>query len=325
MAEYSLPPQLQQGAPDVAQKFLSGVQLGASIGEAKNRLAQSQQQFAVEAQQKQDQITASALKEAQELAVSKAYNDQQISLKQQALEIADKKVGAETIKAARQFQAQQAYQKDFQDLVSTGMSEDDAAKSAMFRNLGMFGTGAGGGAAAMRAVTGQRKYEAPQVMKGPGGENVFWSPSTPHFQIGKAPASVPDAASFQASPLTDTTGKALPGKYTVPGPGGTRRVITTSAKNPNAEAIKSLEGGQYGLWLTTGKDPKTQTPEYKAAKAQYQQLKSGAASPATDTTTGAAPAAAGERVKVRSPDGSTGSIPKSQLDDAIDAGYEQVE
>ncbi len=150
---YSIPSWLEQ-TPDVAGKFLSGVQVGAAIGEARNKLAAQQQQFAVEAQQKQDQITASALKEAQELNVQKAYNDQQISLKQQALQIADQKVGQETLKAAHQYQAQQQYKTDFADYKASNpdATDEEAARASMFKNIGMFGSGGGSVATALHSA-----------------------------------------------------------------------------------------------------------------------------------------------------------------------------
>ncbi len=321
MAEYSLPPQLQQGAPDVAQKFLSGVQLGASIGEAKNRLAQSQQQFAVEAQQKQDQITASALKEAQELQVSKAYNDQQISLKQQALEIADKKVGAETIKAARQFQAQQSYQRDFQDeLQRNGGNQDAAAKTAMFKNLGMFGTGAGAATAASRLAVAPKDTSLRYETDKESGQRFAVTAQGHAIPIKQVNAQIPSNVLIRAK---DETGALVPNTFV----GQNGRVIHATAPKPNPR-VKELEDGVLGQYLKSGTAPdpklKNLAAAYPAAKKEYDALK------ATPNTTPAAATTApgestGERVKVRSPDGSTGTIPKSQLDDAIDAGYEQVE
>jgi hypothetical protein len=178
---YSLPSWLEGDPTASAKNWLSGVQIGAAIGEAKNKLKAQQQQFAVEAQQKQDQVTASALKEAQELQVSKAYNDQQVSLKQQQLKIADEKVGAEIQKAARQFQAQQAYQKDFESGVQSGLSEDEAAKSAMFKNLSMFGS-TGGGAMARSLTRGQNQAGMPQFVTDPvSGARLAANPVTGRF------------------------------------------------------------------------------------------------------------------------------------------------
>lgn len=108
------------------------------------------------------------------------------------------------------------------------------------------------------------------------GTRLAYNPVSGHYTALKAPTSVTDASSFQAQPLIDkSTGKAVPGKAIVPRPGGSWQVITTSTKNPNSEAIKALEQGKFGFWLTEGKDPKVVTPEYQAAKAQYQQLKAG--------------------------------------------------
>ncbi len=51
---------------------------------------------------------------------------------------------------------------------------------------------------------------------------------------------------------------------------------------------------------------------------------SGAGANVTPPTDTAEPAAADERVRVKSPTGEVGSIPASQLDDAIKAGYQQL-
>jgi hypothetical protein len=316
---YTLPSWLQSDPTVPAKNWLTGVQVGAAIGEAKKKLAAQQQQFAVEAQQKQDQLTASALKEAQELQVSKAYNDQQVSLKQQQLKIADEKVGAEIQKAARQFQAQQAYQKDFESGVQSGLSEDEAAKSAMFKNLSMFGSGTGMGAA-MRSMAAPK--DTALKLQNVGGQD-FAVGSGGRFQAIK-PA--PSTGSNVLTRAKDETGAYVPNTYL--GPGG--RVIRTAAPKANPR-IKELESGLLGDYLKSGVAPdpkfKALSAAYPSAKKEYDALKSAAtAAPgASSAPSDAAPASSTDRIKVRSPDGQTGTIPKSQLDDAIDAGYEQVE
>lgn len=263
--DYPLPSWIQTHPDDVANKFVSGLQIGATLGEARNRLQQQANQSAVENQLQQDKLTASTIQQTQELQVKKAYEDQQVSLATQKLDAAKQKIGLETMKAARQFQAQQSYQKDYQDALDSGLSKDEAAKGAMFKNLGMFSSGTGA-ASALRTMAPAK--DTALKLQNVGGQD-FAVGTGGRFQAIKSDAQIPYSVLTQA---TTADGKPISGVYVTP-KGGI--VKTASGASQNKAAIKALEDGKFGLCLTTGRDPKEITPKYTAAKKQYQDLKAG--------------------------------------------------
>ncbi len=177
--QYQIPSWLETSPNDVANKFATGVQIGAQLGEARNRLAQQAQQSAVETQVTQDKLAASMLQQQQELNVKKAYEDQQVALAQQKIQAAQAKVGLETVKAARQFQAQQAYQKDYQAGLDMGLPEDEAARGSYFKNLVQFGSPASQ-ASAMRPGKSSLA-QVPQFMTSPSGAEIAYNPASGHF------------------------------------------------------------------------------------------------------------------------------------------------
>ncbi len=183
---YALPSWLETHPDDIANKFVSGVQIGAQLGEARNKLAQQAQQSAVENQITQDKLAASTLEQAQQLKVQQAYNDQQISLKQQQVEAAQQKVQNETLKAARMFQAQQGYQKDLQSGLDMGLPQDEAVKASFFKNL-MPVVGGTAGASAIRGMTDRSSI--PQTMDVPdiGGKQhryIYRGPGSTMHEVG---------------------------------------------------------------------------------------------------------------------------------------------
>jgi len=189
---YQIPEWLQTSPNDVATKFVSGLQIGAQLGEARNRLAQQAQQSAVENQVTQDKLASSMLQQQQELAVKKAYEDQQVNLAQQKIQAAQAKVGLETAKAARQFQAQKAYQTDYQAGLDIGLDTEEAARASYFKNLVQFGSPAGA-ASAMRAPK-NNAAQVPQIMTTPRGTEVAYNPGTGHFAVTDRAASKAPAA-----------------------------------------------------------------------------------------------------------------------------------
>lgn len=159
----SIPSWLQTSPDDIANKFVSGLQIGAQLGEARNKLAQQAQQSAVENQVTQDKLASDAVETAQKLQVQQAYNDQQISLKQQEVAAAQEKVRNETMKAAAQFQAQKSFNIDRADYMTTHPGDDEGGtRYAFMRNPTLFGTGAGA-ASAFKGLSTQA--DIPQTMK----------------------------------------------------------------------------------------------------------------------------------------------------------------
>ena len=182
---YPLPSWLQASPTDVANKFVSGLQIGAQLGEARNRLAHQAQQSSIENQVTQEKLAASAMQQAQELQVKKAYEDQQVQLAQQKIAAAQQKVGLETAKAARQFQAQQAYQRDYQAGLDMELEPEEAARASYFKNLVQFGSPAGV-ASAMRPSKSSMA-QIPETMVTPSGTELAYNKATGHFAVTNRP------------------------------------------------------------------------------------------------------------------------------------------
>ncbi len=196
--QYQIPSWLDTKPDDVANKFATGLQIGAQLGEARNRLQQQAQQSAVENQVTQDKLAASLLQQQQELNVKKAYEDQQVSLAQQKIQAAQQKVGLETVKAARQFQAQQAYQKDYQAGLDMGLPQDEAARGSYFKNLVQFGSPSGA-ASAMRPNV-NKQASIPETMDvnditGKAHRYIYRGPGSTMHEVG-ATSSKPDPFSM---------------------------------------------------------------------------------------------------------------------------------
>ncbi len=274
-SQFPLPSWLETRPDDIANKFATGVQIGAQLGEAKNRLAQQAQQSAVENQVTQDRMMASALQSQQELQVKKAYEDQQVSLAQQKIQAAQAKVGLETAKAARQFQAQQAYQRDYQAGIDMDLTPDEAARASYFKNLVQSGSPASV-ASAMRPSASAK--DTTLKLQNVGGQDFAVGSGGAFKPIKSSDAQVPSSILTQA---TTKDGKPVAGVYFTP-KGGVVKTAGNAAQT--RAAIKDLESGPFGVWLISGSDPDPNkiTPEYKAAKARYQALKSGASAPSGD-------------------------------------------
>jgi hypothetical protein len=72
-------------SPDLASDWLRGVALGQQTAEASQRLQAEQTRTAMEAQARSQTLQREALEEQQRIAISKAYRDAEIGLRQQQL------------------------------------------------------------------------------------------------------------------------------------------------------------------------------------------------------------------------------------------------
>jgi len=160
MAQVELPPWLK--AADPAAEYARGAQIGASIAEASNSLQQRAQETATRNammkvrldQQKQLTEEQHALQQ-QRLATSAAYDQQRVQLAQDRLKQAAALNQQKTKQAAAQFAARQTYQKGFEQIDASGMSEEEKAKAKnnlIMRLAPMMGT-AGTEAGAMLRAT----------------------------------------------------------------------------------------------------------------------------------------------------------------------------
>ncbi|HTQ49256.1 MAG TPA: hypothetical protein VMJ12_01000 [Candidatus Acidoferrales bacterium] len=134
-------------APDVAGDYARGLQIGASVREAKARLAQEQQEFAIRTQIQSQQNQQQHNLEQQRIAVANAYRQEQIALRQQQLDEVKAVNDQKTANAARQFAARQEWQKGFAAIDADPTKTDaekDAAKTSFTMRLapmmGMPGT-----------------------------------------------------------------------------------------------------------------------------------------------------------------------------------------
>jgi len=155
---YPIPPWLNQ-QPDTASAFLNGYRASAQIAQEQQRLAQEKEQAQMQMALKEKELKASTAHDQALLYVTRAYHEQQINLRNATLEQTKQRVDAQTRAAAQKFQAQQQYQKRLQDLMGTGMTEEDAAKTAMLE----LGPQMGATSSAMASLA-----------KGPG--NAAWIP-----------------------------------------------------------------------------------------------------------------------------------------------------
>lgn len=109
MANYAIPNWIQP-PESLAGRYLQGIQIGNEIQNQRAQLAEAQNRFAINASIQQQQLQQQALAQQQRLEVEKAYHNQLIDLQQQQLKEVEQVNAVKTQQAARQFQAQQAFQ-----------------------------------------------------------------------------------------------------------------------------------------------------------------------------------------------------------------------
>lgn len=158
---FEIPPWIRPA--DTATEYSRGLALGAQIAQQNQRLAAQQEQAAMEAAIRTQQIQREAELERTRVAVQEAYNQQRLDLERQQLDSYAAANNAKVMDAARQFAAQEEYRQR----VAAG--EDPATVGLeLFPLLGL---GAGDWGAAMRSrATPDEGPVQGQAVLGPNGE-----------------------------------------------------------------------------------------------------------------------------------------------------------
>lgn len=216
---YPIPPWLSRDY-NPAEKFVQGMQLGASIGQERNKLNQQAATTQMEAQVKSDQSARNALLEQQQNEVQAAYHQQQIDLQQKELEQKQQKVQLETQDAARTFQAQQEYKQSSQALIDQGVDPEEAYLRSAMRvgpMMGITGPAMASMGKTLSEMNANNEEQAPEpIIKQldiGGGKTrpAAYIPGSKAFRF--ADENMTGTGSTVAQPIKDEQGNALPGKY----------------------------------------------------------------------------------------------------------------
>jgi len=225
MANYPLPPWL---SPSAAQGYGELAQHAQSIALdnqiQRDRLSQQASQFAVETQQrsqeiaaanaaKQEQLNYEHQLEQQKMQIEQQYKQQQIALQAQDLDLANKQFQAKTDEAAKKFTANQAFQKAMLPKDQGGEGMTAAAAALKYMSPYMTGTEVG----RMAAIPGEFKPGA--TMAVPNGLNEQLVQVGPNHWVKSA--TIPKTTTNAPEPI-EVTGKdgAVIGYWVIPPAGG---------------------------------------------------------------------------------------------------------
>lgn len=144
---------------DTPALYLHGYGQGAQIAEAQARLAQQQQQFAVQSEMQKQEMEQKNRLAQQQMEIMNAYRTAQIGLQQQKLKEAQNVNAIKTANAAQLMQAQRKYQTDLNDIVSANpnLSYEEAQMKAISMNPGLWQHGGASQYSAMAREIGERR------------------------------------------------------------------------------------------------------------------------------------------------------------------------
>lgn len=130
---------------NLAEQWTRGVQTGAQIKEAQNRLQQQQQEQnaklqmeSMQMQERAKQVEEEHRVQQQRIAVAQSYNNQKAALRKQQLDQVAKVNAEKTMTAARQFEARQQWDKGFAEIDANedlSPEEKDAEKTRFTMRL----------------------------------------------------------------------------------------------------------------------------------------------------------------------------------------------
>lgn len=193
----------QQRLAQAAQQAQQEIQL------AQQKIAAQQAQAQMEMQAKQEIAQQNMLRQQQELQIEQADKQARLGLEQRRVEEAEKMVQLKVGEAARKFQAQQAFQRESQELISGGMDAEKAFSQTALKYGPMLGIP---GSAYTRA--GVRPPAAAGADFG-GASPVAGLPEG-YRQVQTGPSSrqiikIPDAMEqdAEATPIVGAPGKAM--------------------------------------------------------------------------------------------------------------------
>lgn len=191
--------------PDLGGSFIGGansmtalIQAGNQLKLGREKIQADMAQANMEMQAKQQALQSQALRDEQELRVKDQYQQSILGMKQRELDQAQELVGLKTQEAARQFQAQQGFEKSMADLTAGGMDVNEAFKRSALNfgpQMGMPGSAysglmpdQGGGMAdfgAAAPVEGLPE-DFRQVQTGPASRRIIQLPKSVEEDGGEA-------------------------------------------------------------------------------------------------------------------------------------------
>ena len=117
-------------APDVAADYARGLQIGAGVAEARERLSQQATELNMRQQAEAKRAQEEHDLQQQRIAVSAQYQKQQIQLRQQQLDQVKQVNDAKTANAARAYSARQQWQAGFEKIENDPNMTDEQKDSA---------------------------------------------------------------------------------------------------------------------------------------------------------------------------------------------------
>ena len=291
----TLPSWLQPADP--AGEYTRGVQIGAQIAESRARMSQQAQEFQMraDAQAKANQEEYDL--QQQRIQVTKAYQQQQIALRKQQLDQVKAVNDAKTANAARQYAAQQQLQKRLQTIDADPSLAESQRNSARVRAIFDYG-----------ATTHL-----------PGTE------MTAMINASRPPkATVP--ASIDSSSNPDFT--------IVTQPNGTVSLHPKSSQKDGNVKVQLKEGDplttmsrSQAFSLMHSAPPGSFMDTNDINRSAFPPPSSPPSSPFGTLVPRTKPVAqpSDARVRVQDPNGKIGSIPRENLDKALQQGYTVVQ
>lgn len=149
-----VPPWLRPANP--AEDWARGAQIGAQVGEAQARLSQQAQETSMRAQVAQQEAQRDNELAQQRIAVSTAYQQEQLQLRRQQLDQVKQVNDQKRQSAARSFAARQTWEKTAAAIDAdpnlTQEQKDNAKSNAIIRLAPMMGTAGTEAAATIKAL-----------------------------------------------------------------------------------------------------------------------------------------------------------------------------
>jgi hypothetical protein len=254
------------------------------------RLQQQSAQAAQAAAARQEEQQQRMALEQQQIAQEKARTDAELGLKRQQLEQGQQQIQMQAQQAAQKFAATRAFQAEVGD-----GSDPKMVSRALLR----YGTAMGAPGAAIAAA---ERMSVPQFAPGP----------------------------VQGQPVLDPTTKAaIPGAIATPSPTGrgmqvhwTKQESDQMSPSERAQTLRALKDEKkeiidsYGGSMMMAKfKPKTDDAkkEFEKAKERLDEI--------DRSMKKLLPALSGERIRMKSPQGKTGTVPASRRQEYLKAGY----
>src|ERR1051325_7558478 len=197
MPAYPIPNWLH-GPPDPAQILLHSQQIGAEIAAQRARLQQQAQLEQIKLELEQEHEDRQSRQKQQELEIQKSYDEQQVGLRQKALEEAQQRIDQQVKAASQKYAAQQRIQQRIaagEDPDKVYLEEGAMAGGSM--------SGLSGFARDLRMAHAPKDIQAGQVIDSSG------SPIPGMAAIGGRARLIPRIPAPRLSPESSAMGKNI--------------------------------------------------------------------------------------------------------------------